>query len=52
MIVVEVDVKTECKIYGCRSHTEVKLGAKQLNIFKIDCKTTQYFWIQSLIQQK
>jgi hypothetical protein len=50
MIVVEVGVKTECKIYGCRcSHTGVKLGAKQLSIFKIDCKTTQYFWIQSLI---
>jgi hypothetical protein len=34
-----------------RSNTGVKLGAKQLNIFKIDCKTTQYFWIQSLIEQ-
>jgi hypothetical protein len=30
-------------------HTAFKLGAKQLNIFKIDCRTTQYFWIQSLI---
>jgi hypothetical protein len=25
-----------------RSHTGVKLGAKQLNIFRIGCKTTQY----------
>jgi hypothetical protein len=61
MIVVEVGVKTKCKIYGCRStlkkhqnnvnieYTRVKLGAKQLSIFKIDWKTTQYFWIQSLI---
>jgi hypothetical protein len=30
-----------------RSHTGVKLGAKQLNIFRIGCKTSQYFWIQS-----
>jgi hypothetical protein len=37
------------KVSTHRSHTAVKLGAKQLNIFKIDCKTTQYFWIQSLI---
>jgi hypothetical protein len=35
-----------------RSHTGVKLGAKQLNIFRIGCKTTQYFWIQSLIKKK
>jgi predicted 2-oxoglutarate/Fe(II)-dependent dioxygenase YbiX len=28
------------------------LGAKQPNIFRIDCKTTQYFWIQSLIKKK
>jgi hypothetical protein len=49
---VQVGVKTECKIYGCRfvkmmwiseytpSHTGVKLGAKQLNIFRSGCKTT------------
>jgi hypothetical protein len=30
-----------------RSHTGFKLGAKQLNIVKIGCKTTQHFWIQS-----
>jgi hypothetical protein len=28
-----------------------KLDAKQLNIFRIGCKT-QYFWIQSLIKKK
>jgi hypothetical protein len=50
MIVVQVGVNTECKSYG--SHTGVKLGAKQLNIFRIGCKTTQYFWIQSLIKKK
>jgi hypothetical protein len=33
------------------SHTGVKLDAKQLNIFRIGCKT-QYFWIQSLIKKK
>jgi hypothetical protein len=27
-------------------HTGVKLGTKQLNIFRIGCKATQYFWIQ------
>jgi hypothetical protein len=27
------------------------LNAKQLNIFKIGCKTTQCFWIQSLIKK-
>jgi hypothetical protein len=43
MIVVQVGVSTN------RSHTGVKLGAKQLNIFRIGCKTIQYFWIQSLI---
>jgi hypothetical protein len=35
-----------------RSHTGVKLGAKQLNIFRIGCKRTLYFWIQSLIKKK
>jgi hypothetical protein len=34
-----------------RSHTGVKLGAKQLNIVRIGCKTTQHFWIQSLIKK-
>jgi hypothetical protein len=29
-----------------------KMGAKQLNIFRIGCKTTHYFWIQSLIKKK
>jgi hypothetical protein len=33
------------------SQTGVKLGAKLLNIFRIGCKTTQYFWIQSLIKK-
>jgi hypothetical protein len=46
MIVVQVGVSTN------RSHTGVKLGAKQLNIFRIGCKTIQYFWIQSLIKKK
>jgi hypothetical protein len=47
MIVVQVGVKTEFKISGCRSiHTGVKLGAKQLKVFKIGSKTTQCFWIQ------
>jgi hypothetical protein len=49
MIVVQVGVKTECKIYGCRSilknneylnthrsHTGVKLVAEQLNIFRFN----------------
>jgi hypothetical protein len=36
------------EMVGC-THTGVKLGAKQLNIFRIGCKTTQCFWIQSLI---
>jgi hypothetical protein len=31
MIVVQVGVKTECKIHNV--HTREKLGAKQLNIF-------------------
>jgi hypothetical protein len=30
-------------------HTGVKLSAKQLNIFRIGCQSTQYFWSQSLI---
>jgi hypothetical protein len=47
MIVVELGVKTECKIYG--SHTGVKLGAKQFNIFKIDCKTTIYVFLDSIV---
>jgi hypothetical protein len=56
MIVVQVGVKTECvkfmvatpyKKHTHRSHTRVKLGAKHFNIFRIACKTTQYFWIQS-----
>jgi hypothetical protein len=33
-------------------HTGVKLDAKQLNIFGIGRKTTQHFWIQSLIKTK
>jgi hypothetical protein len=54
MIVVEVGVKTECKIYGAAPHKKIIkmtcfLGAKQFNMFKIDCRTSQYFWIQSLI---
>jgi hypothetical protein len=32
-----------------RSHTGVKLGAKQHNIFRIGCKTTQH--IQLLIKK-
>jgi hypothetical protein len=27
-----------------RSHAGVKFGAKQLNIFRIGCKTSQYLW--------
>jgi hypothetical protein len=33
-------------------YTGVKLDAKQLNIFGIGRKTTQHFWIQSLIKKK
>jgi hypothetical protein len=35
-----------------RSHIGVKVGAKQLNIFRIGCKTTQYFRIQSLFKKE
>jgi hypothetical protein len=34
MIVVQVSVKSECKIYG--SHTGGKLAAKQLNILRFN----------------
>jgi hypothetical protein len=46
VIVVEVGVKF---MVAAPHKKSSKLGAKQLNIFKIDCKATQYFWIQSLI---
>jgi hypothetical protein len=42
------------KFSGCSTRitvTGVKLGAKQLNIIRIGCRTTQHFWIQSLIKK-
>jgi hypothetical protein len=51
MIVVEVGVKNlwlPLRIKNIKlEHTGVKLGAKQLNIFRVGCKTTQDFWIQN-----
>jgi hypothetical protein len=43
---------SEYTVYTHRLHTGVKLGAKQLNILRIACKTTQYFLIQSSIKKK
>jgi hypothetical protein len=32
--------------------TEVKLGAKQLNIFRIGCKTPRYMYLDSIVNLK
>jgi hypothetical protein len=47
MIVVEVGVKNLWLPLRIKNIKLVKLGAKQLNIFRVGCKTTQDFWIQN-----
>jgi hypothetical protein len=47
MIVVQVGVKTECKIYGCRSAAPFKKHENDVNKWVHTVHTQELTWVQN-----